>query len=468
MIRSIALGVAVALLSACSAGSTTPPTASLPTSNTLPAAQPDSLTTDSTAATTDTTAATTDSTAATTPGTFGGFANGSAYAAHVTVDTGVGVHAIAGPLAPVSLGCLTGNKSAYNSVASVALKPYLVSGTAADALSASYSSTTGSQVSTSTIQSVSLLNGLIKATTVKAEANSTASAGSATSNETGSQLAGLVVAGTPISVMPAPNTKITLANLGYVVLNEVYGLSNNAVAANGTRSTAINVNMIHVYVTSANALGIAVGTQIIVASAHSAFTVPPAPFAENATAYSLYAKGYAGNLNATSGPWAIASISCNSFSDTNRLASATTPVGSLGTMVNTTSANVSSTTTTVNASSDTASVNAIHGLVTAQALDAKAKVTRSGSVFGRSASLTFTSLKVGGTSISASVAPNTRVTIANLGYAIVNDQAGSVTTAGVYEEIDAVVVHVTTANSYGLPIGATIIVGHARAGINAI
>ena len=354
---------------------------------------------------------------------FGGFADGSADAATVALQGPSELSLLSGPIAPANLGCATTSATSHNSVATLNLAPAVVSsGTASDSVASTYTTSTGAISSTSTIQGVNVLGGLVRATVVEAAANSGANASSATSNENGSQLAGLVVAGLPISAMPAPNTKVTLPGLGYVILNEVYGETNNAVNANGSRSTAINVNMIHVYVTTANLLGVKAGTQIVVATAHSAFTVPPAPFGESATAYSLYVEGYAGNLSARSGPWAPASIGCNFLSDTDRLATATTPVGSLGTMVNSTNATESATNSSVTAISNTASVDLFGGLISAQALVATANVTRSGSTFGHSASLTFTTLVIGGTHVSASVAPNTRITIAGLGYAIVNDQ----------------------------------------------
>ncbi len=456
----IATGLAAALLAACAGGNSS--ISSIPAAPTSQQ-QVDAMQSDQPAAVADSTTV-----PLTTSTNFGGFADGSSYAARITVSTSNGVRAVAGPVAPAELGCNVVNNRAYNSVATLNVAPYVLSsGTAADSVASTYTTTAASASSTSTVQGVSLLKGLIKATAVKAQANSGATSAGATSNESGSQLAGLTVAGVPISVLPVPNTRISLTGIGYVTLNEVYSV-NNSLSSNGTRSTLINVNMIHVVVTTPNALGIAVGTEIIVASAHSSFTVPPAPYEENATAYSLYAHGYAGNLSASSGPWAPASIGCHSFSDTDRLASASTPVGSLGTMVNTVANSVSSTSTATSATSSTAAANVLNGLITAQALVAKANVNRSGTAFTRKASLTFTSLKIAGTAISISVAPNTRVSVSGVGYAIVNEQAGSTSSSGAVEEINAVVLHVTTSNIYNLPVGAVIVVGHAHTAIAAI
>jgi len=310
------------------------------------------------------------------------------------------------------------------------------------------------------VQGVSVLNGLIRANVVKAEANSSATSGGASSTENGSELAGLVVAGTPISVTPAPNTKITLPGIGYVTLNEVNG------PFNGTSQTHISVNMIHVVVNTANTLGIKLGTNIIVASATSLFTPAPAPFKESATAYSLLANGYAGNINASSGPWAITGIDCRVGSSSNRLLSASTPVGNVGTMVNTVSTTNTVTTSSAQAGSNTATVNLLKSLITASTINTTAKVLRSGAAFTHTGSTQFLALKIAGASIAASVPPNTRVNLPGLGYVILNDQLASNTSTSAYEEVNGLLLVVTTANSYNLPVGARIVVAHAHAQIN--
>jgi hypothetical protein len=85
-------------------------------------------------------------------------------------------------------------------------------------------------VSSATLGQVSILNGLITADGVVAMATSTPG----NSNADGSSLSNLVVAGVQISD-PAPNTRVNLPGVGYVVLNE------QIVAGGG-----ITVNMIHV------------------------------------------------------------------------------------------------------------------------------------------------------------------------------------------------------------------------------
>jgi hypothetical protein len=85
-------------------------------------------------------------------------------------------------------------------------------------------------VSAATLESVSVLGGLITADAVVAIATSTANS----RNADGSGFVNLVVNGVAMSD-PAPNTRVDLPNVGYVVLNEQI-----------TKGGGITVNMIHV------------------------------------------------------------------------------------------------------------------------------------------------------------------------------------------------------------------------------
>lgn len=97
--------------------------------------------------------------------------------------------------------------------------------------------------SNATLGNVSILNGLITADGVVAMASSAKDAGVVGSNTGGSSLANLVVNGVGVSD-PAPNTRIDLPGVGYVVLNEV------SQSGDGVSSSGVTVNMIHVVLQS--------------------------------------------------------------------------------------------------------------------------------------------------------------------------------------------------------------------------
>lgn len=92
---------------------------------------------------------------------------------------------------------------------------------------------------TSELGNVSVLNGLISADQVLAVASSYVNGTAAASDAVGSALTGLVVAGQSFSATPAPNTRVSLPGVGYVILNE-QSITNTATGS------GITVNMIHV------------------------------------------------------------------------------------------------------------------------------------------------------------------------------------------------------------------------------
>jgi hypothetical protein len=88
---------------------------------------------------------------------------------------------------------------------------------------------------TTTLGQVSILNGLITADGVVAVASSAVDVGAASADAAGSSLANLVVNGVSMPSDVAPNTKVSLPGVGYVVLNEQI-----------RSASGITVNMIHV------------------------------------------------------------------------------------------------------------------------------------------------------------------------------------------------------------------------------
>lgn len=123
--------------------------------------------------------------------------------------------------------------------------------------------------STSELENVSVLSGLITADNVTSIASSYVNTAGAASDAAGSGFVNLVVAGTAIATDVAPNTRVDLPGVGYVVLNEVQQ------TGDGVTSSGITVNMIHVVEQSPilGLLGQIVGYQttgqIIVGSAAS-------------------------------------------------------------------------------------------------------------------------------------------------------------------------------------------------------
>jgi len=113
--------------------------------------------------------------------------------------------------------------------------------------------------STAHLENVNVLNGLITAETVIAVTSSWVS-GTAGWNAEGSSFTNLVVNGVPLGsgdYLPAPNTRVDLPGVGYVVLNEQVP----------SGASGITVNMIHI-VLQDTLTGLTTG-EIVVASASS-------------------------------------------------------------------------------------------------------------------------------------------------------------------------------------------------------
>ncbi len=101
--------------------------------------------------------------------------------------------------------------------------------------------------SVATVFNVSLVNGLITASSLTAAVSSTSSGVSATSNALGSTFGDLVVNGIRMTSGDgaiAPNTRMSLPGVGYVVLNE------QLPTGDGVHSSGLTVNLIHVYLQS--------------------------------------------------------------------------------------------------------------------------------------------------------------------------------------------------------------------------
>lgn len=129
-----------------------------------------------------------------------------------------------------------------------------------------------SSQSTSELENVSVLGGLITADNVTSIALSYVNASGAASNAAGSGFVNLVVNGVPITTDVAPNTRVDLPGVGYAILNE------QSRTGDGWTTSGITVSMIRVVQQQPilGALGQIIGYQtvgeIVVGSASSSVT----------------------------------------------------------------------------------------------------------------------------------------------------------------------------------------------------
>jgi len=178
----------------------------------------------------------------------------SSYALLATGLAGPG-SAKSGPWAPARIPCTGG--TAQDSLAQLTLT-FASLGSMVDSAMGQVASGGSSAAAQSQVQNVNVLSGLIAASAVTTDATVTLN-GSPTRSGSVSIVNGSI-AGVPISSSPSPNTRVNIANLGYVILNEQQG-------SLGRHSAKIVVNAIHLVVTANNSLGLPVGANVIIANA---------------------------------------------------------------------------------------------------------------------------------------------------------------------------------------------------------
>jgi hypothetical protein len=376
-----------------------------------------------------------------------GIMNGTAYAGYLITPLGSDVASI-GPLFQVSGGT--------SSASSMSLGSFASTGTLIDQVTSSRTATSASVQASSAIQHINVLNGLITADTVNAVASSAATATNASSTNS-STFVNLVVANQTISSSPKPNTTIPLNGLGYVVLNEQSGPVSSAT------STSISVTAIDVHVTLSNELGLPVGARLIIGHAVTSFVRTSLPLIVGAQAYGLYITGLAGPGSTSSGPWAMAGIGGAGGSDTATLASVTVAgVGSTGLMTDSASGQIASG-ADATAKANVQSVYLLGGLISIGAVTTMAHVAWNNGKGSVSGTTQLSKATIAGVPVSANPGPNTKIPLPSLGYVVLNEQTSSSSASVVSEQVIGLDIHITANKLLGLPVGARIIVGNAKA-----
>lgn len=239
------------------------------------------------------------------PGTF----KGEAYGTFATVVVGP-IAAALGKTAFLPCPCQGTNgatqQTSVNALAAGTGGKVLKANTVTSTVYGLKTTTTAKTTTTSTISGLNLLNGLITATTVKAVANSNATAADIAVDATGSTFVNLVVAGVPIAANPTPGTRITLPGIGSVVLNQATRTGKSS------KAKQIAVEMLTVEVGVINSFGLPVGTRIVVAHAVAGYARSTLPFAVGGQAFAASANAAIGNVIQNKiGKAALVSIGCD-------------------------------------------------------------------------------------------------------------------------------------------------------------
>jgi hypothetical protein len=186
---------------------------------------------------------------------------GLAYATEANAAIGNDLQNRIGRAALVTMGCEgTGGETLTNNISSLSVGTVLALGSGTTTAFGGPSGGGTLAKTTAEVQSASLLDGLVTAAVIKAVAQETFKGGKRTRSP-GFSFVGLKVAGVPVPLDVAPNTKLTLPGIGHVIVDE------QKVPTTDGRT---QVNGLHVVVTKSNTLGLPAGSEIIIAHAEAA------------------------------------------------------------------------------------------------------------------------------------------------------------------------------------------------------
>lgn len=369
-----------------------------------------------------------------------------------------------GPFAPAWFGCRMDNLSTGSSAYNMNVSSYSTSGAAQTSITNTQDANSGTVQTTTNVNNLNMLSGLITASSIHAAVASTLNATSASSRVVDDTFNGLVVAGRAIGVNPGLNTTIQLANVGNVVLNE-YGHPTN-----GSTSTSIGLNMIDLRITQNNTYKLPIGAQIVIGQVNSGEQGMALRATVSGNSYGFSSSSSSGQPSGSGGigPITAAQLACTGGSFQDSAAASSYPgIGSLGASLANASGQITATMATATTSASVQNTNLFSGLVKGDQMSATANANWNGSGSG-SATTKLTNVTIAGLPVTASPPPNTQRTLPGIGYIILNEQSGTANASGATESVNAMDIVITTANAFKLSIGTHIILGHAQASANSI
>jgi hypothetical protein len=326
-------------------------------------------------------------------------------------------------------------------------------GSVTTSVSAIKQSSLSKSLSSAVTNGIDMLNGRITASRAKAVSATLKNSTGMHTTAAGSILSDLVVDGQRFAVTPGPNSTVTLPQLGHAVLNE------QATSTTGSIPYLV-VNMIHVYVTQPNELGLPVGSQMIVSRAYSALK----PDIAGILGGFAYGSKLFQGASAQSGPSAQVFMPCLG-TDGATLANQAAQVGqpsvfSLASVYDTARGKVTSSKASGELTSSVQNVTLLSGLITSDSVIADVHAVKSGSALSFSdTGSQLIDLVVAGRPISSTVGPNTRIDLPGIGtlwlHRVIKSQ-GRI-------EVRMIEIDVDQANPFGLTPGSVLQVAVAVA-----
>lgn len=380
--------------------------------------------------------------------------SGSAFGTQVNLLSGT---VTSGATARASVSCTReGGLKNAQSVAGVSL-PVIGKTGAVTTLARTTETSTYKRTNTqSQVGKVNLLGGRITADAIKTNSSAYAKSDGTRSGVNTMTFTNLKIAGRSISANVAKNSKITIAGIADVTVNQ-QSRSTSSTGAYTAKTTGLIIRVL-----PGNTLGLAAGSTIQIASTTA--TVQGLPDDQIYTGSGFSTRVRALNGAVTSSATAARGIPCAGGSGTTNLAGVNVPLlVSSGTTSTTTRGVSESTRIYSKVTNTTASPRILGGLITADAIKAETTTSRSKSTgkYYRSNTSTFAGLKIAGRSVaSADLKANSVVDIPGVAKVTINKQVtGS-------QSINVTMLRVELLKSVaGLPTGSVVEVGYSGTGL---
>ena len=384
--------------------------------------------------------------------------DGYAFAAYSVVPVGSGT-VTSGPLVPSWFGCRMDTSSTGNNSSSFTLSSYAVSGATQTSIANTQTASSATVQTTVNMQNLSMLSGEISAASLRGVVSSTINSTTASSQIVDASITGLVVAGKGITVTPGADTTINIANLGTLVLNE------HGNPSNGQNATSAGINLMDLRIgTANNSFGLPVGAQIIIGQADSSEQRVAQNTLIDGQAYGLDDTQQASSGSGGIGRVTATPVPCGGGNSTSTLAGASYPgLGSVGALTATATGQETSLPITATTTAEVQNLNLLAGLIQGNQINATANVLQNSASGAGSTSVKLTDVSINGTPVLSTPAPNTRLPLLGVGYVVLNESSTSSNASGTTASVNAIDVYVTVNNSYNLPIGTQLIIGHADA-----
>jgi hypothetical protein len=393
--------------------------------------------------------------------------SGSAFGLAISANNG-GTRLSGGPFGEVSTICTPYPTNQERTLLGVHLfHGLLTSSTIHDKLTFNRALENSAVESSSTIERLTLGNPLLapllEVDGLHAIARSSARIGSASSDTSASFFGAIKIAGIPLPLHIAPNTRLSLLGLGTIVLNEQTRFNVGPV------NSYAEVNMVDITLGLHNVLHQPTGTHILIGHSISADNIVGVLAAMRAHAYGLETELGIGRLATLQlGPIPNTEIGCTGGTTVAHavdLHLAGLVNAGIADTHTTGTLDAGSSSVTVSSSEKIVNLSLLDGLIRVGLLQEDARAVYTGAGGKGSGDFEALQVTIGKHRLLPHIyAPDFRVNLPGLGYVILNEIIPSEASFGY--AINALDIYITTSNRWHIAVGLRVIVGHVDAGIS--